>query len=566
MNLDDIFNRIKKFDSKLSREEFEKAYKKNPAGVMQIYAETAPKSIIGSQVTLPDGTTATVQEVREGAPGGAANALVTQLVTDKGVFDAYGEDFVQKGFQYSPRGKIFTPTQEHLDAIEKGQVAVLNRELFTDLNRSPDSNSDNLVLFAAPVPSYFHVSDPTGLREDNQGFKIEGLAKGENGKLYYAGTNGVSGNGQKTYSLFGERVGLPEGINARTTTIQKKGGLLGSIGRAIAPVLDNPIVKLGASFLPGGAPLVAAFEAGKVGGALASGQISFSDALKGMATAAVAQGVGKLSQGFGNAASNAIGGAAGNVASNAIQGAATGATGSLLSGGDVGKGLLSGGLFGAGRGAAESALSNLAQSNEPLGTGLNPNAKGLGLQIGPEKFGPKFDLPSTTGFLTQAPTVGGLLDGVTIPGLGIKPNARGEGLQLPSSPNIDFGSGLGQGITLGVPGGTLSQSGFTPANQVNLGDPNSFVNKPQATNTATSIPNLNKLIGGLLAGGAASGITSGLLGQGSNQQTPQTVSELPVQRFTNAPTYSGFSGDYQKYGEQDIGSFQFYRPNIGLLG
>jgi hypothetical protein len=53
-----------------------------------------------------------------------------------------------------------------------------------------------------------------------------------------------------------------------------------------------------------------------------------------------------------------------------------------------------------------------------------------------------------------------------------------EGLQMPTAPNIDSMGG-GQGFTVPVAGGTMTESGFIPTGTApDLGDPNSFINKP----------------------------------------------------------------------------------------
>lgn len=53
-----------------------------------------------------------------------------------------------------------------------------------------------------------------------------------------------------------------------------------------------------------------------------------------------------------------------------------------------------------------------------------------------------------------------------------------EGLKMPTSPNIDDMGG-GQGLTVKVPGGEVSESGFTAEGTLPaLGDPESFINKP----------------------------------------------------------------------------------------
>ena len=213
------------------------------------------------------------------------------------------------------------------------------------------------------------------------------LTQGPNGKLYYAGESGGGNQGQVGF-LHGDRAGVNRpftntpagsGFSGSGQTITKKGGFLGSLGGAIGKVLDNPLVQLGVSAF-GGAPLVGAYNLGKVGGGLATGQLSFGDALKGVATAAAAQGIGSLSGGFSNAVKDAVGGSLGNIAGGAAQGAIQGGAGSLLSGGDLGQGLLSGGLFGAGT-TAGGEIAGYVTSEE---TKKKISAAGKGQKRSPE--------------------------------------------------------------------------------------------------------------------------------------------------------------------------------------
>jgi hypothetical protein len=51
-------------------------------------------------------------------------------------------------------------------------------------------------------------------------------------------------------------------------------------------------------------------------------------------------------------------------------------------------------------------------------------------------------------------------------------------MDMPKSPNID-GMGGGQGLRIPVEGGYITEAGFIPEGYTpNLGDPNSFINKP----------------------------------------------------------------------------------------
>jgi hypothetical protein len=82
--------------------------------------------------------------------------------------------------------------------------------------------------------------------------------------------------------------------------------------------------------------------------------------------------------------------------------------------------------------------------------------------------------PPTVNDLIQAP--GALTPDVSL----ISPDAvfPGQGLISPTMPGI-AAMGGGQGATVGVPGGTVGQGGFTPTGAVPvLGDPSSFINDP----------------------------------------------------------------------------------------
>jgi hypothetical protein len=167
----------------------------------------------------------------------------------------------------------------------------------------------------------------------------------------------------------------------------------------------------------------------------------------------------------------------------AIQTAATG---------DVEAGLQSGLLS-----AAGSAMSNAFNgTGQAGGTGLTVGAGGeTGLLSG---AGGVTGLTAPPGF-TFAPDIGSTLPSVvsttqpnlldtaqfetTLPemggGTGITPTAAGEGFQVQETPNIRSMGG-GQGLTVPVEGGTISQLGFTPTGATPvLGDPSSFINNPE---------------------------------------------------------------------------------------
>lgn len=343
------------------------------------------------------------------------------------------------------------------------------------------------------------------------------------------------------------------------------GALAGSLGGGAA--LTAGLAAGGASALPGllQGDLSGAIKAGLTGGALAG------------------LGAGAL-KGVGSSVSNSLGGGTiGDVVGGAAQGAATGGLGSLLTGGDLGQGLLAGALQGGATSGVNAAL-NSSGPNTQLGTGITPPSNagsllgiggGQNLQLGggvtpPSnfQFGPTFNLPNTTGFVNQTPNIGGLFDDIEFPSLGLNPNATGlldlgsglgQGLTNPTSPNVP--GQLGQGLTVGVPGGTLGQGGITPTGQITLGNPNSPINNGSQGSSPSF--DVSRLLRGLLGAGTAAAVGNALTRSPQQQQTQQA---LPVQRFSMNPQTFNYTGDPAKYGETDIGNFQFYKPNIGLLG
>ncbi len=356
---------------------------------------------------------------------------------------------------------------------------------------------------------------------------------------------------------------------------------LGPIGTIALTAALGPAAGALAGSLGGGAALATGLAAGGASALPGLLQGDISGALKAGLTGGALAGIGAGAlKNVGSGVSDALGGGSvGNIAGGAAQGAIRGGVGSLLSGGDLGQGLLSGGLFGAGTtagsellGQTGNALDQSRRANQEF-FGLNPNAKSPTIDFGnPQNFGPTFDLPNTVGALAGAPSIGGLFDDVEFPGMGINPRATGlldlgsglgRGLTIPTSPNVP--GQLGQGLTVRVPGGTLGQGGVTPTGQITLGNPNSFING--GTQGSSSSFDVSKLLKGLLGAGTAAAVGGGIANalRGSPQQQ-QTQQALPVQRFSMNPQTFNYTGDPAKYGETDIGNFQFYKPNMGLLG
>jgi len=137
-----------------------------------------------------------------------------------------------------------------------------------------------------------------------------------------------------------------------------------------------------------------------------------------------------------------------------------------------------------------------------------------------------------------------LLGGTTFPGQGIQvppidssqvallPDGTvlpGQGLTTPTMPGIPSMGG-GTGLTVGVPGGTVGELGFTPTGAVPvLGDPGSFINDPavlgqdvlQAAPSTISLSDAFR----------AARTINNLMGMGQEQPSPQRQ-ELPGMQAT----------------------------------
>lgn len=180
-------------------------------------------------------------------------------------------------------------------------------------------------------------------------------------------------------------------------------------------------------------------------------------------------------------AAGQVGASAGQATgSGAIGAGAAGATSAALMGGDPLTGALAGGInYGVNTGLNQLVNAPTYSGGVPQGYtttdagdytpgsgydfkadyGLAPTQQNLGLQVD----------------LTQVPTN---LAYDTAAGLG-----SGLGLQYSTAPNLSSMGG-GQGLTIDVPGGVVSQVGFIPADaSPNLGDPNSFINNPDILGT-----------------------------------------------------------------------------------
>jgi hypothetical protein len=135
-------------------------------------------------------------------------------------------------------------------------------------------------------------------------------------------------------------------------------------------------------------------------------------------------------------------------------------------------------------GADVGGLGFQVPAGEVAGLQLAPDVVSEGLKLAAADLAPALGasvLPVNLGLGAQDYS---LLGGTspeqlaTIGETGLLPGTAGEGLQLPQVPALPSMGG-GQGLSVPVSGGTVTEAGFTPTGATPvLGDPNSFINDP----------------------------------------------------------------------------------------
>lgn len=198
-------------------------------------------------------------------------------------------------------------------------------------------------------------------------------------------------------------------------------------------------------------------------------------------------------------------------------------------GGDIGDTIKSGVVSGATMYAGQQLLGSADVGATPESVGGTPGVSEV-FPVDMSVGGTVTPLPPSS---VGLPPIS-LLDGATFPGQGLQTPANisspdinlfppdtifpGQGLTDPTMPGIPSMGG-GQGLTMGVPGGTIGAGGFTPSDAVPiLGDPGSFINDPNVLGRPVIEP-ISEGISLRDAFDAARGINrvAGLLGGGSQQ-------------------------------------------------
>lgn len=335
------------------------------------------------------------------------------------------------------------------------------------------------------------------------------------------------------------------------------GAYAGDVGAALGVTDPNMAKAVGSAVLSG-----AASEA--TGGDFITGAVS-----------------GALSAGAGQMAGEALGmtgTTASTVGTSLVKGVVA-----ELQGKDVTDAMISGAVSGylSGEKAAKAATALNKASDEDLAAGLNPeygtnesydefmkNAMTPEAQTAIEN---EIVKPSSEFSSTDLKPDYSLTTGITFPsteGLKVEPIkdagatvgespvdygfnvTDGLGLQMPTSPNIDSMGG-GQGLTVKTPEGVLSESGVTATGTASdLGDPNSFINKPAPDVTTESsfdpkeaLKLAMKMLGAVSVGGAAFNAVT------SDSSTQQPVNLNYGDIYKDAPI-KGFAmrkGEDNKY-------------------
>jgi len=287
--------------------------------------------------------------------------------------------------------------------------------------------------------------------------------------------------------------------------------------RTVESIVENPVALASLALsvaLPGvgtaiGSALGASGTAATViGNAVVQGTLAEAqggDFLKGAALSAIG---GAVLPAATSGISEAIGGgAAANIAANALVGGGM----AELTGGDFAQGAL---MSGIGSGINEAKLAAADQYINSVEPGIGYDAATSPTELDviaayPElspatiidtSFTPDYSLFSGSPVVPdmgaqgiQVPTINEVVEVVNQPvdySLPI-PSESGLGFQMPTVPNLDAMGG-GQGITIPVDGGTLTEAGVIPDVFVpDLGDPNSFINQP-APDVSVNIPELTE--------------------------------------------------------------------------
>jgi hypothetical protein len=477
----------------------------------------------GTQVALSDQETLAYDFAKE-PPQAATN--LTFLINGS-YYTYHPSNVLEKGLLVDNKQFYNPQVLKNLDQVyEQGQpISLENVGWYDDFLKKNDLSTEGILLPAGELNFKVGPGGNWKVREigevsDRVRFnEITGIGRVGDEYVYTANVDPIDAD--SAYGYY-DSTGTGRG---EWTKKPSGGGIFGDIGRAVASV------PFGAEIagLATGNPYVYATLAGLRGGA--TGQ----DPLK----------VG-LQTGLTVGIASSLGGAGGEP---------TGVDYSLTGGGaDVG-GLgfqVPGGEFTGINLAPEFTSEGLKLAAGGLAPGLGTSIVPVNLGLGAQDYG-------LLGGTTQ-------INLATIGETGLTPGA-GEGLQLPQVPALPSMGG-GQGLSVPVSGGTVTEAGFTPSGATPpLGDPGSFINDPNV---------LGQPVIQTVAGGSTLSLTDALRGMNlanqlmAGQQQPMG---MPQQQAPFQPAGVDYSGILGLLGRQAsvpnisslLGPAQIRYPN-SLLG
>lgn len=345
-----------------------------------------------------------------------------------------------------------------------------------------------------------------------------------------------------------------------TSDVSTVAPILG-LGLMLVPGLQGVGASIGAALAPAaGAAAQAAIGNAIVQGAMA--EATGGDFLKGAALS----GVGSLAGGLQPGLSEALGGGnIGQIGSNAL----IGGTMAELSGGDFAKGAV---LSGVQSGIQQARLAAAEDYLQSFPAGYTQNtapteadvldviaAESPNFRISDATFRPDYSLSTGAPVIPemgaqgiQVPTINQVIDVLDGVDYSLSAPSSGLGLVMPTAPNLDSMGG-GQGITVPVAGGTLTEAGVIPESYTPvLGDPNSFINQPApdsgvtiAEPTEAAPKDISKELAALdIAKALAPAAVGALLAENLTSQKPESTSQqngfpiVPIPSDWRSPEYN----------------------------
>lgn len=339
---------------------------------------------------------------------------------------------------------------------------------------------------------------------------------------------------------------------------------LGSIAPILGIGLGLLAPGIGSAIGSALAPAASAAVQSAIGSAIIGGTMAEAtggDFLKGAVTSAIGSGIGSATAPVTAGISEAVG-------SQALGQALAGGAMAELQGGDFVQGAIQGGLSGAINDAKLAAAEEYLKSIPPAYTyesdlptlNVVPGDT-VGIVEAPitvdTSFTPDYSLSPVTPVIPemgaqgiQVPTINEVIDVVNQPvDYSLPVPTTNVGLVIPTTPNIESMGG-GQGITVPVTGGTLTEAGVIPETYVPvLGDETSFINQP-APDVSVNIPEIveqPKDISGELAALdaakallplAAGALTAGAVVNAIQEDQPTGFEIVPIPADWRSPEYN----------------------------